>query len=136
MPLLVARAPDFAAWRRATLVHLLGARDLGFVSGASPTFLTVLLQALDDPGERAAVLAALGPARADEVARVLAAGPDRRALWPRLGLVSCWADGPAAQHLAPLVRAFPGVPIQAKGLLATEGVVSIPWVTGRAGRWR
>lgn len=47
-------------------------------------------------------------------------------LWPRLGLVSCWADGNAAGYAVRLARLFPQARLQAKGLLATEGFVSFP----------
>jgi len=53
-----------------------------------------------------------------------------RPRWPRLRLVSCWTDGPAAAQLAALSDILPGVPIQPKGLLATEGVVSLPYGDG------
>ncbi len=49
-----------------------------------------------------------------------------RRLWPRLGLISCWADGNAAGYAARLARLFPQARLQAKGLLATEGFVSFP----------
>jgi hypothetical protein len=52
-------------------------------------------------------------------------------IWPRLGLISCWGDAHAALSLPELARAFPGVEIQPKGLLATEGFVTIPF----AGAW-
>ena len=51
-----------------------------------------------------------------------------RRVWPRLALISCWADAGAARFLPELREAFPGVEIQPKGLLATEGFVSFPLV--------
>jgi hypothetical protein len=51
----------------------------------------------------------------------------RAGLWPRLRVVSCWADGNAAGPAAALARRLPGIVLQPKGLLATEGVVSIPY---------
>jgi hypothetical protein len=48
------------------------------------------------------------------------------ALWDRLALISCWSDCHAARALASMRRRFPDVEVQGKGLLATEGVVSIP----------
>jgi len=69
---------------------------------------------------------------ADARARLRAAGPelDGRVLWPRLAVLSAWADGFAASHLPALMERFPGVAFQPKGLLATEGVVSFPWGAG------
>jgi len=132
VPPSVAHLDDFTAWRRATLRHLLLTEDLGLMSIWSPTFLTVLLSALHDDLD--AVLADLPRPRAQVVHAALAAGPDfGRRLWPRLTLVSCWMDGPAREHLAPLRQAFPDVTLQPKGLLATEGVVSIPYGPGPGG---
>jgi hypothetical protein len=51
-------------------------------------------------------------------------------VWPALDLVSCWTAGASARFLTDLRAGFPGVAIQGKGLLATEGVVSIPLIGG------
>jgi GH3 auxin-responsive promoter len=48
------------------------------------------------------------------------------AMWPRLAVLSCWADGAACDAIPSLQRYLPHARIQAKGLLATEGVVSLP----------
>src|SRR5439155_17517284 len=65
------------------------------------------------------------PNRAGEIER--AGANDMRALWPMLSVISCWADGHAAAAASALSAAMPGVMIQPKGLLATEGVISIPF---------
>jgi hypothetical protein len=44
-----------------------------------------------------------------------------------LKVLSCWADGHAAPAAVELARLLPSVVVQPKGLLATEGVVSIPF---------
>lgn len=46
--------------------------------------------------------------------------------WPSLRTISCWTDAGAAPAAAELARRFPHVRIEPKGLLSTEGVVSIP----------
>ena len=46
--------------------------------------------------------------------------------WPDLQLISCWDHGSSRPHAAALRARFPTVAVQGKGLLATEGVVSIP----------
>jgi hypothetical protein len=51
-----------------------------------------------------------------------------RQVWPRLALISCWADAAAARSLEELRRLFGGVEFQPKGLIATEGMVSFPLV--------
>ncbi len=134
VPGTLARTGSLDEWRRLTLVHLLAAEDLGLISVWSPSFLTLLMEALERelPGH----LRALPPRRA----RAIEAALDTHgrltggALWPRLQVVSCWADGPAARQLPALEAYFPHIPIQGKGLLATEGVVTFPlWNEGPRG---
>jgi hypothetical protein len=65
------------------------------------------------------------PRRADEMRH---SGPSAfDYLWPGLKLLSCWADGNAASAAAELTRSLPSITLQPKGLLATEGVISIPF---------
>ena len=128
--------PD--AWRFATLLHLLAAKDLCFVSVWSPTFLTGLIEALpplagslvkalhDGTQSRGAV--APNPSRARLVERAAARCPiDTALLWPRLDTISAWADGSSRTYARRLAAIFPTVHLQPKGLLATETPVTIPW---------
>ncbi|HET9555216.1 MAG TPA: GH3 auxin-responsive promoter family protein [Anaeromyxobacteraceae bacterium] len=141
VPGAVRHLVDVEAWRRRTLLHLVRARELRLISVWSPSFLPLLLAPLpsllgelaDEVGRGSPALRA-GPAmlpplppdrrRAREL---LAAGPDPLRLWPRLALVSAWTDGPSAAEAARLAALLPGVPIEGKGLAATEAVVSIPF---------
>jgi hypothetical protein len=152
-PAAVARMPGVESFRYTTLLSLLAAPDLALISVWSPTFLTTLLAPLAQWQERLCCDLSHGslnpptplaeevaaplrrwfrpdPARAIAVARTLrssAAWPDRlRRVWPRLALISCWADAAAAQFLPELRELFPGALVQPKGLLATEGFVSFP----------
>ena len=126
VPGAVARIPDLDAWRRETARHLLGAADLGIISVWNPSFLTLLMEAIERDLE--AILARLPAARADAIRR----GLDRagafvgEAIWPRLGLLSSWTDGHACGFVPAMQRFFPTTPLQPKGLLATEGVISFP----------
>jgi hypothetical protein len=90
---------DLEAFRRATLEYLLRCRSLSLISVWHPSFLLLLL---GDLREKAAEL------------------------WPNLRVISCWTDANAARDAAELARVFPRVHIQPKGLLSTEGFVSIP----------
>jgi hypothetical protein len=47
-------------------------------------------------------------------------------VWKNLQLISCWGDAAACYQAQKLQELFPGVHIQHKGLLATEGVISVP----------
>lgn len=149
VPRAVSRIPDLAACRRVTLRALLAMPELAMISVWSPSFLTLLAGALDEEWdallgelESGRLSAALAPGLRGELERALPARPDmaarmrrrfgRRApedlgqVWPRLALISCWADGHARRALEGMRRRFPHVEVQGKGLLATEGVVSIP----------
>lgn len=138
VPQPVRRVPDLETFRRTTLVHLLRARELRLLSVWHPTFLTLLLEAMrarwDDllvaveRGLRRGISGLDTPPDPRRAAELAALGPhDTMRLWPRLGLVSAWADGPAAGPADALRRLFPGAVLQPKGLLATEAFVSIPF---------
>jgi hypothetical protein len=101
VPGRLARRGDLAAARRRIVRRLARRRDLRLISVWSPSFLLLLLDELP-PG-----------ARPEDI-------------WPDLELISCWTGGASARYLPELRARFPGVEIQGKGLLATEGVVSFP----------
>jgi len=146
VPSAVRHAPSIETFRYVTLLCLLRARDLRLVSVWHPSFLTLLLNALPASFERLLKDVADGtstpPERLpSELTDVMRARPmpsrsaelgrsgfaNTRAIWPRLGLISCWADAHAALHVEGLRRRFPGVPVQPKGLIATEAFVSLPF---------
>lgn len=148
VPSAVALAGDLDAALYATARFLLQEPGLRFVSVWNPSFLSLLLARMEADAERLLTDLAAGtlrparplppaaavaltprlkamPARARELAPLLA----RRAwseVWPRLDAVSCWADASAQSALPAVKAAFPSAAVQGKGLLATEGVVSVP----------
>lgn len=153
----VARIPDPQANLYATARFLLESPNLGLVSVWSPSFLLVLVETIHRHAEELVSDIALGeltgpspipgdvherlrrrlhphPRRGRELQEILTGRggfvPGR--LWPGLRLISCWASGASGQFIPRLQGMFPGVEIQGKGLLATEGVVSMP-LTGRVG---
>lgn len=89
---------DIGRWRGRTLQALRAADDLQMISVWSPTFLLALLDGLPDP-ER---------------------------LWPQLRLLSCWADAGSAPFARQLQARLPQAHLQAKGLMSTECVVTVP----------
>ncbi len=146
-------------FRYITLLFLLRSRRLTLISVWNPTFLTLLVQQLtgwwpqlaDDiergslspptplPADLHATFQKLNrpnPRRAAGIRRILqscATPAERHArLWPHLRLISCWTEAQAAPYAAKLAQHFPQARIQGKGLLATEGIVSIP-LTGQPG---
>jgi hypothetical protein len=141
VPLSFGAIKDIEVWRFLTLRTLLARDDLAFISIWSPTFLCLLLDAL--PGMADRLLAAIheGVAGCEatvakdcsfkpqpERARALARAIDRldvSAIWPRLAVVSAWAHGPARGAFEALRRRLAPVALDGKGLMATEGVVSL-----------
>ena len=85
-------------FREETLRHLTRCRTLSLISVWHPSFLDLL-----------------------------AGDIDTRKTWPHLRVISCWADANAAAPAAALAKKFPHATIQPKGLLSTEGFVTIPW---------
>jgi len=132
VPPAVARLSDVAAWRTATVRHLAGAEDLGLISVWHPSFFSLLLREIDARLDE--ILADFSPVRAQAVRSRLAEHTLAEALWPRLAIVSCWADGAARDATAALAAELPHARIQPKGLLATEGAISFPIGEGDASR--
>jgi len=153
VPSLVTSITDTATFRYCTLLGLVAAEDLALISVWSPTFLTALLAHMapwqdrlcsdirhgrvepPGPADSEAVRALRrqrrrDPSRAELLQRVLGSGAPMaqklRAIWPRLGLVSCWADAGASLQAQTLAELFTSTEVQPKGLLATEACVSIP----------
>lgn len=139
VPFAVAGIQDVDDWKLATLYHLLRAHDLCLVSVWSPTFFQLLLDALAEQHDRLGQLLAAGGTlagmnlTADGAALLRlqrytgGAGPrDTTLLWPKLRLISCWGDAASDPYCNKLARQCPQSQLQRKGLLATEGVVTVP----------
>lgn len=148
VPGTVGALPDVERCRYVTLWHLVASEDLVLISVWNPSFLTLLMDALEQHGARLAEDLEQGTCRppgADDVREVLSRmrftprperaaalrsalrqGLQARALWPRLSVLSMWTDAQAAHAVPAACRRFEGVEVQGKGLLATEGVVTVP----------
>lgn len=98
VPLALAAETDVDAWRARTLQALRAADDLELISVWSPTFLLRLLDDIPDAARR----------------------------WPRLKLVSCWADAASQGPARELAARLPQARLQPKGLMSTECVVTVP----------
>ncbi len=151
VPRAVRHVTDLDTWRYVTLRFLAASERLGLVSVWSPSFWGVLCDSLAkhgtdlirdihdgrlahvgpvEPRVRAALSRRLSPdpGRAKVLEALLARDGrfEPRHVWPNLTLVSCWSAAASAAGARDLAARFPGTEIQGKGLLATEGVVSIP----------
>ena len=123
VPSSVRRSRTMDAFWYTTLRHLVRRPDLRLISVWNPSFLTLLADQLVEHGDRLLdEVPALKPAF-----RARTAAERHALLWPRLRMISCWADGNSAPAARKLAAIFPHARIRAKGLIATEGFVSLPW---------
>lgn len=150
VPSSVRFVRDTDTFWRLTLLALLRHRDLRLISVWHPSFIELLVDAagpawkdlIDGVGSgqnpwseslpassRTTWLSPPDPERAKELARIGAG--DWPAWWPELQVLSCWGEQAAEPGWKALVRRLPRVLVQAKGLLATEGVVTIPFGSDR-----
>lgn len=106
--------------------HLLSRPDLSFVSVWSPNFLLNLDAFLRANLEEILQTSLISSNRKNEVKWLVGNGSSWQRLFPKLALVSCWTQAQAAIWLPKLKAVLGDVPIQGKGLLSTEGVVTIP----------
>jgi hypothetical protein len=139
---------DAEAFHYVTLLFLIRARALRLISVWHPSFFSRLLDGLPAWRDRLITdvergsLTPPGSISSDvrgRLLRRLAPDPRRAAalrelddlrpekLWPDLGLVSCWGDGPAQSYAQKLTHELKGVAVQPKGLIATEAIGSIPF---------
>lgn len=125
VPASVASIQSFSEWRSATLCHLVSCRDLSFISVWSPTFFLQLLDAIPDNVDL--IASRVDPKRAVELREIFAEEPIQwQDLWPMLDTISCWCSSSSRRYAQELAARFPNSSIQGKGLLATEGVVTVP----------
>lgn len=147
LPRGLRRVNDPHLFRRVLAASLLSEPALEVLSIWNPSYLSSLLQFIEDNRSLVA-----GDLRAGSIAAgascfrlpdataahrrccadtLEAAAPDFSALWPELKLLSCWTDASAALVLDPLRRRLPHVLVQGKGLVATEAPMTLPlWQAG------
>ncbi len=129
VPNRVGRYRDIQHWKHETAVYLLLAKNLGLISIWSPTFLTPILEYIQQHWDL--LMASIDAKNRHRCRELVSIGSQfsTSELWPRLAVISCWTEGVSAQYLEGLRQWFPQVFIQAKGLMATECVISIPHYT-------
>ncbi|MEN9362182.1 MAG: hypothetical protein RL095_3717 [Verrucomicrobiota bacterium] len=149
VPSSLALCPELESALDASLLFLLLDPELSFLSVWNPSFLELLLSRCGREEIRHSLKTGAPPAglhplcaaqlaarlqRRCRAARVLELlhppQIDFRRLWPRLALVSCWGDASAAADQQRLRRLLPGIAFESKGLMATEGLTSLPFGEG------
>ena len=141
VPPSVGMVQDLDASLDWTLRFLLQEPELRLISVWNPSLLLILWRRLAENQEKFLhqLETGKGPEGPPSLSRKLKAMPERvkdlrrRAeiapsdVWPHLSIISSWADSEASGDAARTRALFPGAVLQPKGLLATEGVVTIPW---------
>jgi hypothetical protein len=145
VPAEIANVAEIDSSLYVTLFFLLRDRNLSLISVWNPSFVSLLLNRAREWNEHLvrdihdgeirhvhlsdtiAHKQSAAPLRAREVEACLSEPHMRLTdLWPHLSVVSCWGDAEAAPEFQQLEREFPDVVFQKKGLLATEGVITLP----------
>ena len=130
---------DIDKWRLVTAFQLLCADKISLISVWSPTFILELFRYIEANADELIELIASGhhvdnirfsdpkPARAKQLRQALSSKHIAvNQIWPNFQMLSCWTHGSSARFMEQLLVYFPAEQIQGKGLLASEGVVSIP----------
>ena len=156
VPLSLQSIDDPVAHEYLTLLFLLSASDLSFLFIWSPTFLIAKLDKVNSLKEKilfdinhGTICSEinLSPSYHSRFGKMIQPDLPRanalssidftnrsswQRIWPRLKMISCWSDGSSSKFRNELSEIFPGVQIEEKGLVATEGVVTIPWWHGES----
>lgn len=150
VPSQVKNIHDITDFRYVTMYYLLKTEDLALISVWNPSFLTLILENFEcyyeqlihdlaggmirPPNRSEIPLAMLKdlkplPKRAYALTTIIKQGFTENTysdIWPGLEIISCWDQGHASQMAQGLMKRFTNVTLQGKGLLATEGLVSVP----------
>jgi len=151
-PNALNRVKNIENFRYVTAYFFLKEKDLSFISIWNPTFLILILETVETyldaliadiqkgtltlPVPETPEVCALletgikpAPRRAAELKEISGAGRPLQytKIWKRLKFISCWTDSASRSYAEKLAGRFPGAVIQGKGLIATEGIVTIPF---------
>jgi hypothetical protein len=129
-PLEINALNDINQFKKNTLINLLLADDLSFISVWNPSFLSILLDYFFKNAEE--ILFSLKNIHRRDYLRSLWSQCNNSKefftrAWSNLTLISCWADASAESHAENLKLYFPAVSIQGKGLIGTEAFISFPF---------
>ncbi|MDH5325262.1 MAG: GH3 auxin-responsive promoter family protein [Gammaproteobacteria bacterium] len=140
VPSDVAQLTEYHQWQRLSLYYLLRSYDLQFISIWSPTFFITLLDGLLQQQDSLLALLRFGchepgmkveaDAQALQRFKAFLLDADCERLWPQLSLVSCWTHASSETYYHQLQQRLPYTQFEAKGLLSTEGVVTVPDTAG------
>lgn len=130
VPSQLNQIEDSFEFYKMTLAQLILSPNLSFISSWSPSFLIelhnfltdnfdLIIQEVDKISPRSSI------SKEFETQFYTDSSWDK--LWPNLKCVSCWTHGTSALFIPTLQKILGRCPIQPKGLLSTECLVSIPF---------
>ncbi len=123
----VSRIADPHEFYIHTWSHLLTCKKLTFISVWSPHFLIRLLDFFEENLREICYQSGAARTWADYIKGHMSERTFTLSLvFPDLRMISCWTQGQSKIWLKKLLSIAGGIPIQGKGLLSTEGVMSIP----------
>lgn len=148
IPECVSRIQDIELFKQVTILFLLAQENLSLISIWNPSLFLVLLDELKSNTHKIitdinndSLPSGLEDGIINEIKSVLKFSDKRKSelckifsqddidfasLWKNLKLISCWADANAKGYAQKLQQIFPNTVIQPKGLLATEGIMTVP----------
>lgn len=136
VPQSIGALSHLGDWLVITLYWLIRRNNLELISVWSPSFLLMLIETLETMMDKLIAILTKGESisgqclAADQSAcqRLIRfeQSKDFSQIWPELKLVSCWGDGVSEKFYQQLQQVLPFVAFQKKGLLSTEGIVTIP----------
>lgn len=131
IPVEVNAILNMDQFKENTLKNLLQNENISFISVWNPSFLTTLLDYFHENADRV-LLASHDTVRTRYLKEQWGknqSNPNEfyATVWPKLNLISCWADANAESHAKNLRNYFSKTLIQGKGLISTEAFVSFPF---------
>ena len=142
IPNWINTVASFEDWQLATLYWLVRHENLEMISVWSPTFIIRLLDGLKQRATDLLCIFTAGallegnhlPAEVKSGKRLELSleRDDYQLLWPQLKWISCWCDASSRPFAAHLQNRLPQADIQAKGLIMTEAVITVPDAYGKA----
>jgi hypothetical protein len=128
MPASLNQTKDAHDFYIQTWKHLMNTKNLSFISVWSPQFLLNLVDFLKNNLSEIQSVANLSTNEKSLLTQVKNRPEFKLSdIFPKLRLISCWTHGQSLIWQKQLTEIAGKVAIQPKGLLATEGVVTVPF---------
>ncbi|MBP9022796.1 MAG: GH3 auxin-responsive promoter family protein [Spirochaetes bacterium] len=126
VPASLAEETDMDIFYQKTSIYLIKCRYLSLISVWNPTFLLLILEYMTKNAETLCNIIYKNSIKRNWLKEILIK-QEYNKIWKSLKVISCWCDGNSQGYKDKLEKMFPGTVIQPKGLLSTEGFISMPF---------